>query len=220
MSTEIIIASAKYGIKALDNCVAEVAKIVKATNEGSLHLCAEISKVATLWESEDTAPKSFANVAAFCKAAFGLEKTEVYDCLKIGRRFVIKDGKRYRTNLVPDESYMDYSRSQLIQLLPFSDEQINSAVSENVINAAMSCRALKQAMRDFTKPADSERSETETTETTETAETPETAETSEKEPAVKYVKIIVQSADSEEVLNELLIPMAAYDDLVRKYPQK
>ncbi|MBO5853309.1 MAG: hypothetical protein J6Q61_01070 [Bacteroidales bacterium] len=225
---EIILTDRKFGVKALDDCISAVAKIMRGETESSLHLCYILAQTAKVWENEATAPKDIPNITVFAKIAFGFEKSQTNACLNIGRRFVQKTKNGYRSIFVPDDrSYMDYSRSKLIKLVKYDTEDIERAIEEGVISPIMSCRAIEAAMSDFMNPPkESERSESESNgesngegEGSGTGEDTGTGEAA-KEPAVKMVKLIVQSPDGEEVLNEMLIPMAAYDDLVRKYPQK
>ena len=189
----------KYSIAALNTATNRICKLSAKTNENQLAIALIIYETSLIWDKDS--PAEFANVHEWTESAFHIKKTQSHDLLKIGERFVEKDGGKYHTNLLPFD-YVDFTISQLIQMLPFEDEIIREMCDNGEINPAMSCREIKAALKAATKDSEAENEETESEET-------ENGENSE---------IMVEITCEKEGVT-IKIPQSAWDKIVNKYAQ-
>lgn len=93
---------------------------------------------------------SFRDIYDYAAYEFGFSRGSVNNFMNIARRFSensisFVDGS---VKLLPE--YMGYSVSQLIQLLPYTDEQIKAFISAGKINPNMSCRFLRATLKQLT----------------------------------------------------------------------
>lgn len=95
----------------------------------------------------------FKDIYDYAAYEFGFSRGSVNNFINIARRFSENyisyvDGS---VNLKPE--YKKYSVSQLIQLLPYTDEQIKKWMDSGKIHPNMSCRFLRQTLKQLAAPA-------------------------------------------------------------------
>ena len=192
--------SEKYSVAALNTATNRICKLSAKTNENQLAIALIIYETSLIWG--DNSPAEFANVHEWTESAFGIKKTQSNDRLNIGKRFVEKENGKVHTNLLPFD-YVDFSISQLIQMLPYDDEILHEMCENGEINPSMSCRAIKTALKAATQD--------------ENAEIEEDAE-GETESS-DNAEIMVEITCEKEGIT-IRIPQKAWDKIVNKYAEE
>ena len=124
-----------------------------------------IAKILSDIKSEDVKKAGFKNVAHYAGVVFGYKKAMTSNLIRIGTQYVIHDKNKYYTILENDGS--DFTVSQLQECLKLDVATVQDLVEEKTITADMTCKEIRDVVKELT---------TETVEKEETEETEETEE--------------------------------------------
>lgn len=151
--------------------------------------------MAKVDETECYKDDGFNNVHQWAMKTFGFKKSVSYSLLRIGKEYTraIADtngrAKGFTSNLLPEESDVDFTTSQIEKMLPAGHDMAAQLVNDAIITPAMSCKEIEKVIKAKTKDED------ETAETTETSETTEAAETTETPVEVADYSVDVYDED-------------------------
>ena len=176
---EITTISRNYVSKRLEKNSQRILKCAESIDSKMFEVAAIIAETAKA-AAEDNSVLSedgFKNVHEWTEAAFGFKKSMSYSLLKIGQNFTVKDGK-YRCNLTTEdvngiEIYVNFTTSQVFQMLSFDEVMVRDAVYKKLITAEMSCREIAKKLKEIKMAI----SMAEAAEAAEAAEETEAAET-------------------------------------------
>jgi len=160
---------------------------------------------------------TFSSISEYAESVFGYKKAYTYKLVKIARFCDIMDEQgeiipvsklinnevegNYNFNILMDGDYFEYSPSQLLELIPLTDEQIKHNIEK--LDSSLSCKELRQVVKNILKPA------VETTATEETA-TEETATESNGEVTEKPL------TDKEKIMKMLEICATLEDESIKQ----
>lgn len=91
--------------------------------------------------------KYFKDIYDYAAYNLSLSRGTVSNYMNLARRFTSRAINITTGNVDLLDTYSDYTPSQLIQLLPYSDDDIQNAINNKVILPGMSCRFIAKTMR-------------------------------------------------------------------------
>ena len=195
-----ITAETAYSMKALNATTKTIYSLCGKSNENQLGIAWNIAKAAEYWNNDGKTPEEFANVHEWTASAFGIKKSQSYDYLNVGRRFIEKTEKGKYQTIFHKEGFAEFTISQLVEMLKIeTNEELTELIENGVINPAMSVRDIAKTVKSYNECGDDETDESETAE-----KEPETPET------------VTITADSGE---SITIPRKVFDRLVKKYSE-
>lgn len=156
----------------------------------------------------------FATIADYAEIMFGYKKAYTYKLIKISKFVSITDnnGKKLsveyllndnklleltennnslRINVLKDSDGFEYSTSQMLELLPLTDKQIEENITQ--LDSSLSCKELRQVVKDIVNPP----IETKVTETD--------AESTDSTESTESTEPVVQLTDKDRILKMLEI---------------
>lgn len=137
-----------------------------------------IAKILSDIRAEDVKKAGFKNTAHYAEVVFGYKKAMTSNLIRIGSQYVVHDKNKYYTILENEGS--DFTVSQLQECLKLDVATVQELVEEKTITTDMTCKEIREVVKELT---------TDTVEKEETEETEETEESKEiKEPS-KYFDV-------------------------------
>lgn len=127
-----------------------------------------IAKILSDIKSEDVKKAGFKNVAHYAEVVFGYKKAMTSNLIRIGTQYVVHEKNKYYTILENDGS--DFTVSQLQECLKLDVATVQDLVEEKTITADMTCKEIREVVKELT---------TDTVEKEETEEPEESEETEE-----------------------------------------
>lgn len=110
---------------------------INALGNEMAHNVRSIARIlADVATSECYKEDGFKNCVDYAMETFGFKKSFAYNLIAIGKRF-----SEANTALA------DYSATQLIKMLPMSDEELETAMESGDINKDMSAREIEEAVK-------------------------------------------------------------------------
>lgn len=109
-------------------------------------------------ESECYKEDGFNSVHEWTAKTFGFKKSASYTLLKIGTEYIreLKNpaGKvtGYESNLLPEESEVDFTTTQIEKMLPLGHETAVELVEDEEITPDMTCKEIEKVVKAHTKP--------------------------------------------------------------------
>ena len=108
----------------------------------------------------------FSTIAEYAETMFGYKKSYTYKLIKISKFISIKDisgndipvkslidntlNTDYWFDVVKDVDGFEYSPSQMLELIPLTNEQINEHLKD--LDSSLSCKDLRQVVKDIINP--------------------------------------------------------------------
>lgn len=136
---------------------AELKNVTKAIQKASANVIGNTFKIASLMakvESDELyLEDGFEDVFDYAKQCFGLEKTSVYNLVRVGNDFIeaVENGKVTNFHTLLTHGDNDYSISQVFKMLPLGIEKAQELTRDGVINETMSCRAIDKIVKENTE---------------------------------------------------------------------
>lgn len=136
---------------------ADLKKVTTAIQKASANVIGNTFKIASLIarvESEELyIEDGYDDVFDYAKKCFGLEKTSVYNLVRVGNDFItaVEHGKITSFETLLTHGDHDYSISQVFKMLPLGIEKAKELTADGVINESMSCRAIERIVKDNTE---------------------------------------------------------------------
>ena len=136
---------------------ADLKKVTTAIQKASANVIGNTFKIASLIarvESEELyVEDGYDDVFDYAKKCFGLEKTSVYNLVRVGNDFItaVEHGKITSFETLLTHGDHDYSISQVFKMLPLGIEKAKELTADGVINESMSCRAIEKIVKDNTE---------------------------------------------------------------------
>lgn len=119
----------------------------------------------------------FKNVAHYAEVVFGYKKAMTSNLIRIGSQYVVHDKNKYYTIL--EDNGVDFTTSQLQECLKLDVATVQELVEEKTITADMTCKEIREVVKELT---------TDTLEKEDAEETEETKEPSKYFDVDKFFK--------------------------------
>lgn len=119
-----------------------------------------IAKILSDIKTEDVKKAGFKNVAHYAEVVFGYKKAMISNLIRIGTQYVVHDKNKYYTILKNDSS--DFTVSQLQECLKLDVATVQDLVEEKTITADMSCKEIREVVKELTTDTAEETEEKET----------------------------------------------------------
>lgn len=190
-----------YISRKLNLVTKEIRKLGTATRKASYRVAVLLAEAK---RDVDFTQEGYKDVTEYSEAEFGFKKTQTYNLVTVGERFVAchysEKGKLTDISLNPNifGDNIDYGMSQLIILSAMSDDEITGLIAEGKITPAMSCRELAKLVKSLKVPATNEAIEEEVSEEEAPEEEAPEEEAPEEEVSSNYVS--VWDVDGKEYL--------------------
>lgn len=205
---EIIVKNMEIGFhnKMLKEATVRMFKVGETVRKCSLTASVIIASVDA---SECFKDDGFSSVHEWTEKTFGFKKSQSYALLKIGQEYITEVRSKsgsvigYRTNLLPEDSVLDFNTTQIQRMLPGGHELAVQLVESGEITPEMSAKKIADVVKAYTSDEP------------ETKEEPEaTAEPEESEADDGIEKRYVLVAD--EIGNKYEIPYSILKEYIVK----
>ena len=159
---------------------------------------------------------NFSTIADYAEEMFGYKKAYTYKLIKISKFISIKDinGEKlsvsdlindkinsdYCFETIADSDGFEYSPSQMLELIPLSEEQIKDNIKE--LDSSLTCKELREIVKSIVNPP------IETTSTDSTEDSTESTEPVEEKPK--------ELTDKDRILQMLEICSGMEDDGIKE----
>lgn len=127
-----------------------------------------IAKILSDIKSEDVKKAGFKSVAHYAEVVFGYKKAMTSNLIRIGNQYVVHDKNKYYTILENEGS--DFTVSQLQECLKLEVSTVQELVEEKTITPDMTCKEIREVVKDLTTEPVEETEETEEVEESEESE--------------------------------------------------
>lgn len=206
---EIIVKSMEIGFqnKMLKEATVRMFKVGETVRKCSLTASVIIASVDA---SECYKEDGFSSVHEWAEKTFGFKKSQSYALLKIGQEYITEVRSKsgsvigYRTNLLPEDSVLDFNTTQIQRMLPGGHELAVQLVENGEITPEMSAKKIADVVKSYTTEEHEEHEEQEEVETE-----PEESEVDHK-PEERYVIV------TDEIGNKYEIPYTILKEYIVK----
>ena len=124
-----------------------------------------IAKILSDIKTEDVKKAGFKNVAHYAEVVFGYKKAMTSNLIRIGTQYVVHDKNKYYTIL--EEDGVDFTVSQLQECLKLDVATVQDLVEEKTITADMSCKEIREVVKELTTDTAEDTAEESETDTAE-----------------------------------------------------
>lgn len=124
-----------------------------------------IAKILSDIKADDVKKDGFKNVAHYAEVVFGYKKVMTSNLIRIGKQYVVHDKNKYYTIL--EDNGVDFTVSQLQECLKLDVADVQELVEEKTITADMTCKEIREVVKELTTDPVEKESETEENETEE-----------------------------------------------------
>lgn len=107
-----------------------------------------IAKILSDIKTEDVKKAGFKNVAHYAEVVFGYKKAMTSNLIRIGSQYVVHDKNKYYTVL--EDNGVDFTVSQLQECLKLDAATVQELVEEKTITADMSCKEIREVVKELT----------------------------------------------------------------------
>ena len=149
----------------LKNATAKIDQFHKVARNAILGISLILADIASK-PKEYLESSGFDTIADYTEKTFGYKKAYTYKLIKISKFISIKDmnGEKlkvseliedkincdYTFESIQDVDGFEYSPSQMLELIPLTDEQIRDNI--NVLDSALTCKELRAIVKDIINP--------------------------------------------------------------------
>lgn len=127
-----------------------------------------IAKLLSDIKAEDVKKAGFKNTAHYAEVVFGYKKAMTSNLIRIGSQYVVHDKNKYYTIL--EDNGNDFTVSQLQECLKLEVPTLQELVEEKTITADMTCKEIREVVKELTTEPVEETEETEEVEESEESE--------------------------------------------------
>lgn len=121
-----------------------------------------IAKTLSDIKPDDVKKCGFKNVAHYAEVVFGYKKVMTSNLIRIGTQYVVHDKNKYYTVL--EDNGVDFTVSQLQECLKLDVATVQELVEEKTITADMTCKEIREVVKELTTDPVEKENETEETE--------------------------------------------------------
>lgn len=107
-----------------------------------------IAKILSDIKAEDVKKAGFKNTAHYAEVVFGYKKAMTSNLIRIGAQYVVHDKNKYYTILENEGS--DFTVSQLQECLKLEVPTVQELVEEKTITADMTCKEIREVVKELT----------------------------------------------------------------------
>ena len=156
--------NAVIGNDMLKNATNKIKTYHEITKNAILGISLILAEIASK-PKEYLESSGFSTIADYAEECFGYKKSYTYKLIKISK-FVSLIGEKsdyklsdlindrittnYRFDVITDSDGFEYSPSQMLELIPLSEEQIKH--NQKALDSALSCKELRQVVKDIINP--------------------------------------------------------------------
>lgn len=133
-----------------------------------------IAKILSDIKAEDVKKAGFKNTAHYAEVVFGYKKAMTSNLIRIGAQYVVHDKNKYYTILENEGS--DFTVSQLQECLKLDVATVQELVEEKTITTDMTCKEIRDVVKELTTDTVEKKDVEETEESEETEEVEESEE--------------------------------------------
>lgn len=166
-----------------------------------------IAKILSDIKAEDVKKAGFKNTAHYAEVVFGYKKAMTSNLIRIGTQYVVHDKNKYYTILENEGS--DFTVSQLQECLKLDVATVQELVEDKTITYDMTCKEIREVVKELTtEPVE---------ETEETEEVEESEETEELEDLTKkdWEKFWQEFACARDLCESILKAESTRHDIKR-----
>lgn len=117
------------------------------------NICRISSKLYEIMDKNLYLDDGFESITDYADKVLGIKKSQCYNLLNIAERFI--DPEEPDHSILKQDHQQDFSKSQLIALLPLDSDLTYELVSDGVIDSSMSVRKIKAIVnKQFEDPVD------------------------------------------------------------------
>lgn len=149
-----------FANKLLQRATDDIFKVADTMRKCALRTAAIM---ATVEASECYKEDGFDSVHQWSQETFGFKKSASYTLLRIGKEYIreVKNPetgkiKGYTTNLLPEDSEIDFSVTQIEKMLPLGHSGALELVEAGEIKPTMTCREIGDVVKEYLKEDTSE----------------------------------------------------------------
>lgn len=119
-----------------------------------------IAKILSDIKADDVKKDGFKNVAHYAEVVFGYKKAMTSNLIRIGSQYVVRDKNKYYTVL--EDNGVDFTVSQLQECLKLDVATVQELVEEKTITTDMTCKEIREVVKELTTDTAEETEEKET----------------------------------------------------------
>ena len=177
----------------LKNATTKIAQFHEITKNAILGISMILADIADK-PKEYLETSGFNTIAEYAEEVFGYKKAYTYKLIKISKFIKIKNKNNeiidvsfliddkiegdYTFESIADSDGFEFSPSQMLELIPLTEEQIKDNLKE--LDSSLTCKELRAIVKDIVTPP----VETTATDSTESTEPTESTEQEEKTPVL------------------------------------
>lgn len=163
-----------------------------------------IAKTLSDIDTDDVKKCGFKNVAHYAEVVFGYKKAMTSNLIRIGTQYVVHDKNKYYTIL--EDNGTDFTVSQLQECLKLDVATVQELVEEKTITSDMTCKEIRDVVKELT---------TEPVEETEEIEEAEESEESEDLSKKDWEKYWQEFACARDLCENILKAESTRHDIKR-----
>ena len=201
----------------LKNATTKITQFHKIAKNAILGISMVLSDIANK-PKEYLEGSKFNTIADYAEEVFGYKKSYTYKLIKISKFISIKDingevltvsdlindkiNVDYTFESIADSDGFEYSPSQMLELIPLSDEQFKENIK--ALDSALTCKELRAIVKDIVNPP----IETTAKDSTDSTESTESTDSKEEE--------VTPLTDKDRILQMLEICSNMEDDGIKE----